>query len=46
MLGPASSASGEPSIWYAEVAAPQRKPGGNALTAEDKTIPMETFPPL
>src|SRR6266508_3064262 len=28
MLGPAPSASGEPSIWYAEVAAPHRKPSG------------------
>src|SRR4249919_391172 len=25
MLGPAPSASGDPSIWYADVAAPQRK---------------------
>src|SRR5438132_7487134 len=33
MLGPAPSASGEPSIWYAEVALPQRKSGGNSMTA-------------
>jgi len=26
--GPAPSASGEPSIWYAEVAQPQRNPSG------------------
>src|SRR3546814_4667702 len=29
MLGPAPSASGEPSIWCAAVAAPQRNPFGN-----------------
>src|SRR3954463_5943938 len=29
MLGPAPSASGEPSIWYADVAAPHRNPSGN-----------------
>src|SRR6187431_1055803 len=29
MLGPRPSASTAPSIWYAEVAAPQAKPGGN-----------------
>src|SRR3546814_15112960 len=29
MLGPAPSASGEPSIWCAAVAAPQRNPSGN-----------------
>src|SRR5690606_9229348 len=28
MLGPAPSASGEPSTWWAAVAAPQRKPSG------------------
>src|SRR5689334_5310490 len=29
MLGPAPSASGEPSTWYAEVALPQRNLSGN-----------------
>src|SRR5882724_8764617 len=28
MLGPAPSASGEPSIWYADVAAPHKKSSG------------------
>src|SRR5215216_4361747 len=30
MLGPAPSASGDPSTWYAAVAAPHRKLSGNA----------------
>ena len=33
MLGPAPSASGEPSIWYAEVAQPHRKSFGKMLVA-------------
>ena len=40
-LGPAPSARGEPSTWYAEVAAPQRKPSGNAavsLIATPRTV--------
>src|SRR5215831_15138148 len=31
MLGPAPSARGDPSIWYADVAAPQRKEVGNSV---------------
>src|ERR1700719_253733 len=33
MLGPAPSASGEPSIWYAEVALPQRNAPGKTTGA-------------
>src|SRR5690606_21572883 len=32
MLGPAPSASGEPSTWYADVAAPQRKSFGKEVS--------------
>src|SRR6476469_4150047 len=35
MLGPAPSAMGEPSIWWAAVAAPHRKPSGNAYPPAD-----------
>src|SRR5262249_49988796 len=31
MLGPAPSASGEPSTWYADVAVPQTKSRGNSI---------------
>src|SRR5512134_2850381 len=31
MLAPAPSARGEPSIWYADVAAPHRKPSGKSV---------------
>src|SRR5690606_28768434 len=39
MLGPAPSASGEPSIWCAAVAAPHRNPFGN-----EKSFGMEVGP--
>src|SRR5688572_25664691 len=38
MLGPAPSASGEPSIWYADVAVPQRKSRGNSIRRSRASI--------
>ena len=41
MLAPPPSASGEPSIWYADVAAPQRNRSGNRSPAARRTLREE-----